>query len=61
MQQGECWQILHGAYQGEYNLLLCQEADDEAKKTRTKKTRTTTTTMAKNVVSKLCADFKMHE
>ena len=29
---GECWQILHGAYQGEYNLLpdqACQEADDE--------------------------------
>ena len=29
---GKCWQILHGAYQGEYNLLpdkACQEADDE--------------------------------
>ena len=29
---GECWQILHGAYQGEYNLLsdkACQEADEE--------------------------------
>ena len=30
---GECWHILHGVYQGEYNLLpdqtSCQKADDE--------------------------------